>query len=362
MKLTIEQSILLGMADRAKSAVDSRASLPQLGCYLLSAKDNKLTLSGYNFNLVISISADCQCEDGSAAVNAARLREALAAFGKSELRIETDAAHSVTITSGKRRLRLPGINPEEYPPLPVFENPLGSLKLSGAEIQRCIGKVLPFASTETDARPAICGVAISQHEDRACFVATDGSRLRMEAVEFPPMPSSVLPSKAAGVLVSLCSDESATVDLSVSENMFSATSADWLTCGKLIEGAYSRWQQVVPDRKTPDIVFPRNAMLSELRLISAVGEELSGWTSVKLSGAAKSLAVTAGAKEAEAHSEVLGGSFNMRNPAAFQCAKLRDLVASFDAEIIEFSMADEMTPMVARSATGLAVMMPLRIS
>lgn len=359
MKITIPTKTLSTLVSRAKPVAGG--SLPITQCFLLSAKDGELTLSANNLDLQISTAAPCTVDQpGAVAINASLLSNAVSAIRATELILATDAKNTLEIRAGKSVHKLHGLGIEDFPG-GEFKDGKSAIQLTQKRLKEIIAKVAPFMSTEQE-RFTICSMGLMEQDGKAAFVGTSGRTLRAEWTDQPATIPALLPPPGVSLLKSLLSDSESIVYLEVSETMFSARSGDWFVLGKLIDGSYPNWKQVIPEKGKQTITFDKEEMLGALREAVVTAGKAS--YSIKFSpGDGKSLYLSGcTADVGESSVEVNGAVAKTKNPVAFNPEYIRQLVDSFEGPEITIHMADEMSPCVAYENNGVAVVMPMRVS
>lgn len=361
MKLTIESKLLSELCSKAKPVAGSKSSLPILGCFLLTADQSSMTVSACNLDILVKLSADCAVNTtGSVAINASRLLQSLSAFGPGELNLSADQKHVLTISRGANSVVLNGESADGWTTLP-FRDSKGSLDIPQGRLKAIFRKVLPCVSYDEE-RWVINGAAISQHDGRCAFVATDGRRMRAEWIDHAHFVDAIIPTEAATLVGSLCDESDGLVTLSLSDNGFSASCGNWHVSGKLIEGNFPQWKQLTQGADAKKCIsFNRDEMVSALRISGVAAHTMTnGKPSVKLDGGRSELTLSGRSDNGSSKAAVPGG-VNTIGSIAFDASFLRDLINSFDESELTLAGQDAMSPVMATGPTGIAVLMPLRI-
>lgn len=358
MKLTIPTKTLSTLVSRAKPVAGG--TLPITQCFLLSAKDGELALSANDLNLGISGVAQCKIgADGAIAINASRFSKAVSAFTSEEIILAADSKNNLEIRSGKNVLKLCGLGAEEFPEFP-FPKETGKFSLTQKETRRILGAVLPFAS-EDQTRYVLNGVGIVEKEKQLVFCATDGKTMRVEQTEIPTPGLAIIPTASAKLIRDSCGDSDSVVEFTLAENAFTACSGGWRIIGKLIEGSFPQWQQIIPYAGKSSITFDKEEMIRALRMTDIASDENNV---IRISqGDGKIINLSAQlADTGSADVEVNGSLAKMGFAIGFNSRFIRKIADSFVGPEITISLEDAMSPALAREGNGLAVAMPIRIS
>lgn len=134
--------------------------------------------------------------------------------------IAADKNFGVTITEGKRIMKMMGENPDNYPLIPLYNQKpkemgnqeyatLGTITENDLAI---IKNCLSFVSKD-DLRPVMTGILIEapQEYQQSLAIATDAHRLYQEKIS-PISETFILPAKAAKLLAELGGDWEVTAD------------------------------------------------------------------------------------------------------------------------------------------------------
>jgi DNA polymerase-3 subunit beta len=140
---------------------------------------------------------------------------------------------------GVREHFLPTLNPEEWPEAPEAL----SVQEADGRLLELYRSLLPFASTD-ESRTVITGIRVEPQAQGHTLAATDGRRLCTRS-------GLVLPDDLSGILPpSKFLEWSKLPDqcrIGFKEREYRIETGCWSIQGKLIDGTYPNWRQVVPD-------------------------------------------------------------------------------------------------------------------
>ncbi|MDI6775202.1 MAG: DNA polymerase III subunit beta [Verrucomicrobiota bacterium] len=267
MKLKIEKSALLTGLQIVQNVVSARSTLPVLGNALLSAKNEKLTLTTTDLDLSIQSAIKAQvAKDGAATLPAKRLAGIVREMPEANIEMEVDNKVVATLTSGTSMFKIIGISEEEFPPMPTTEG-----KHNYRMEQRAFREMLKktaYATSTDETRHVLNGVLMSFKAEKLTVVATDGRRLALaeSEVEYPKEAEAdyILPSKTVAELLIALGDEGA-LNIHTRENMVIFAFGETVVASKLIDGIYPNYRQVVPSECSERIVLERETLLTALR-------------------------------------------------------------------------------------------------
>ncbi len=227
--------------------IPRKASLPILGCIRLSCDPLKnfvtLTATDLDIHLELDLPGGCGAKSGAFVVPLVELRDALKNGGGEDLvTLRADSNSSVTLIRerGETRISVP------LPSLPLDEFPEGPaitkrpFELNPTDRDAFLEAMACVSADPT--RQEIRGVKI---EGGHTFVGTDGRHLyRSNSMKLPTRGDVILPYHRLLDWKPLHTDES--WKLALQEEHFRFSGPDWRMTGKVIEGRYPNWKQVVP--------------------------------------------------------------------------------------------------------------------
>ena len=120
MKFTCSTASLNQAIARVSLAVSPKSTLPALEGILVTAKNNTLTLVGYNLELGITATLPAQVqEEGSIAIPAKLFSEIVRKTVSDEISISCDQRLLVEIKGGVSEFTILGISSMDFPELPT---------------------------------------------------------------------------------------------------------------------------------------------------------------------------------------------------------------------------------------------------
>jgi len=190
--LLLELSLLQGIVER-------RTTIPILSHLLLHTGENRLDLAATDLDVSLSTWVAGEIDQpGAIAIQAKKFTEIVRSLGDDEIGLSVDEGNNLSITSGRSRFKIRGLEADNFPTLPTVEGD-EVLEIPLAVLRRMISKVLFAISTE-ESRFQLNGALFQVGEEGLIMVATDGHRLALVKL---PVGSDGLDVKASqqGVLV-----------------------------------------------------------------------------------------------------------------------------------------------------------------
>jgi DNA polymerase-3 subunit beta len=227
-------------------AIGVRSSHPILDCCLIQAAGGIMSVTGFNLDLGITVTAPAVVETEGAVALPYRLLAGLVS------RMDADQAvtlHDGGLTASSGSYGLAVQDAADYPGMPAVEAPSAELALS-AGVRACM------TAASTDASKALLqGI----HLANGHMEATDGHRLMRYAVDLPSGIDLVLPASTMRLL------QDHTVTIAHAGGQAVITTDDNITIySRILDGTYPDVAKLIPP------IFEHTITLDRLRLTRAL--------------------------------------------------------------------------------------------
>lgn len=356
MKLKIQTSALLGALESLRPVYSGRTTLPALSMVKLVAA-GRLTVSANNLDLFCASSCEADISDpGEFAVSGLRLLNAAKSCGGEEIELGV-REKSLHFKSGKSAMRMSGLAVEEIPEDTKCA-PTSECAMAASELSQALGETLPFVSIEPT-RYTLCGVYFESNTGGLSLVATDGRAMSVRLIEAKSEGiAAIIPTDAARLLNDLRGE----VRMGFSENSFSADTGDIKIVGKLVEGIYPNYKQIIPATKEQSVrvVIDRKALLAALPFLS-LSESATSRPSVNVTISRDGLSLRSKTDTSDGTREVLakvtGNGFETR----FEVAFLHRVLSAHHKDEITLLFRDAISPLLIDHDGGQTVVLCMRI-
>ena len=351
--------LAIGKADFARAlssvakAIESRNTVPILGCVQLSASADGLMIRGTDLDIEVTDRAPADvAQPGTVCVEAKLLSSIMAkAAGDISLSIKDD---KLVVKSGKSRFTLHWLPAEDYPTMPAMD--------AAAEFEIDLAALF-----------APCVMAISTEETRFYFmhlhedgdtvlraVATDGHRLARHQAAYTgdsPFAGVIVPRKTVGLV------PKGVVRVAVSDSKIRLQSGDLVIVSKLIDGTFPDYQRVIPTRNDKVVSFGSEEMKGAVGRVSVISSERG--RAVKLGFASGGVTLTVSSPDSGTATDEIELAYTGEPiEIGLNSQYLAEMVSQFPTGDITLSMFDAGSPTIFTSekAEGLlGVLMPIRI-
>jgi DNA polymerase-3 subunit beta len=278
------------------------------------------------------------------------------------------AGNGVKISGAGSLFRLAGLPADDFPPLPEMEG-AQSLDLPPADLSTALRQV-DYAQSTDEHRQVLNGIYFQLGEGRLALVATDGRRLAWSSLPGSGEGAFILPARTAAELLRLLAGSAGVnlsftgrqvaFDISYPEAAGSSPRRIYLV-GKVVEGNYPNYRQVIPATTTHRIQLAREVFLGALQRAALVNDGAN--PSVHLKFSENLLELSASSAEFGEAYERLAIPFPQRTEVeiAFNPRYLIEPLRALDSAEVTFEFRDHLSPGVFRLEDRfLCVVMPLR--
>lgn len=275
LKVAVSQENLhraLGLVSRA---VATKTTLPVLNNVLLSTEGGKLKVAATNLEMAITVLVGCTVEiEGAVTIPAKSLTEWVNTLPNDTINLSTDARLALSLTSGRSRATIRGIDAEDFPVVPSLAVGSGPTAVVDATYFREMIGQITFAAATDESRPVLAGIHLRMEGQTITLSATDGFRLGIrdgELAQSVPEPLSIIvPARAMNELARVLGEAEEPVELTVTPNRNQLTcragNIEFVT--RLIDGTFPEVRQLLPKQYTTRTVVSREGLAGAIRRAS----------------------------------------------------------------------------------------------
>ncbi|MCE2873955.1 MAG: DNA polymerase III subunit beta, partial [Xanthomonadales bacterium] len=256
--------------------VERRQTMPVLSNVLLSAKDNRLSVTGTDLEVeLVSAATLTVSAPGEVTVPGRKLLDILRAIPEAEgtnVTLTTEGER-IVVRAGRSRFTLSTLPSAEFPLVEDIQA-TQVLKLPQKAFRALIDKT-HFSMAQQDVRYYLNGLMLESEGGRVRAVATDGHRLAMcEAAlneRVTGKQQVIVPRKGVLELHRMLGDGDGEVEFALGTNHVRCQIGDIRFTSKLIDGKFPEYSRVIPananriidaDRETLRQSLHRTAILS----------------------------------------------------------------------------------------------------
>ena len=271
MKLScLQENLSKGLAVVSR-AVATRSTLPVTQNVLISTDQSRLKLSATNLEIAITTWIGASIEDEGAITLPARiLTEFVNTLEGDKIDFSLPEGNGIlSISSGRSKATINGIDAEEFPPIPTVLDGIRAVVNAGV-LKKAISRVAFAAATE-ESRPVLTGVELKIEGNDFSLAAADGFRLAVQKDKLTePIDGNIeviIPARTMNELNRLVSDDSEEIEvvMTPTRGQILFRSGDIEIVSQLLQGNFPNYQQLLPEEHSTRSIFDTNALQRAVR-------------------------------------------------------------------------------------------------
>lgn len=362
-----------------QSVAGRKSTLPILSHILMEWDQNALYLTGTDLETGIreELTATVH-EKGKASVSAKKLYEIVRELPEEAIHIEKKENHWITLQCGRSVFNLAGLDPEEFPSLPAYQD--GYFSQVSSELMKEMIEKTAFAASNEESRYHLNGILFLQKKqtpgtgqgarETLTMVATDGHRLSLIDRESPKIrgieKGIIIPKKGVLEMKKIMGDK----DGEEGMGMYFDQTHGFFRMGKslmairLIDGEFPEYEQVIPKENDKKLLMDKEKIHGCLRRVSIMASErVEG---IKLSLKENALELSSYHQDfgdAKEEVEIVYGGSPLE--VGFNARYLMEALNSIDTSQVVMELRDEGSPGIIKPGSDpshqLCIIMPMRI-
>ena len=381
MDFNIEKREFLKGLGLMQSVVGRKTTLPILSHILMQWEKDSLYLTGTDLETGIREELNASThQPGKASVSAKKIYEIVRELPEETIHIRKKENHWVTLQCGKSTFNLTGLDPEEFPSLPAYQDGDFS-KISTKLVKEMIEKTV-FAASNEESRYHLNGILLVQKKgggttsdtEKGIFrmVATDGHRLALLDRESQPIhgieKGIIIPKKGVLEIKKIMGDqdEEEEMDIYFDKTHGFFKMGKTLVVIRLIDGEFPEYEQVIPKGNDKRVVMEKEKIYGSLRRVSTMASErVEG---IKLSLKRNLIELSSYHQDfGDAKEEVEVAYEGAPIDIGFNARYLMEALNVIDHEEVSLELKDEGSPGIIKplstieSSNQICIIMPMRI-
>ncbi|MEA3414720.1 MAG: DNA polymerase III subunit beta [Thermodesulfobacteriota bacterium] len=220
---------------------------------------------------------------GTIAINGRKIYEIVKEFPSNEININEIENHWVEISNNKVNYHIVGMNPDDFPEIPLIED-ISFFKIKSPVFKKMIDQTLSIGVVTDDRRVHINGIYFEKlknnEQNIIRMVSTDGNRLSLVDYTCPTDSRQVSESAAgesgSGIIipkkglmeVSRFLDSEGTVQIGNKDNHFVIKKDTETITIRLLEGEFPEYSEIIDKGDTSIITIDRKMFLNMLKRMS----------------------------------------------------------------------------------------------
>src|SRR3569833_128912 len=365
MKLTASREDILNPLQSVIGVVERRQTMPVLANVLLSARDDKLSITGTDLEveLVATASASVQAA-GDITVPGRKLLDIFKALPEKTSVTLTTEGDRVSLKGGRSRFTLSTLPAAEFPVVDEI-NAQQTLTVGQGEFRRLIDKT-HFSMAQQDVRYYLNGMLLETEGKSLRAVATDGHRLALCEVALDEGAKTsqqvIVPRKGVLELQRTLGTDGK-IELAIGTNHIRAQIGAIRFTSKLIDGRFPEYGRVIPSNPARKVEADRELLRQALQRTAILSNEK--YRGIRLTARPETLVIQAHIPEQEEAEDQVEVSYSGEEvEIGFNVNYLLDALGAIDTEKVEIGLTDSYSSCLILSPGSTQtrfVVMPMRL-
>lgn len=371
MKFIINKNDIKSILAKVQGITGRRTNLAITETVLIEAIESSIKITATDLETGFEGEYPASVESqGIIAINAKKLYEIVRDFPTGDINIDEVENRWIQIGNHNIEYHIVGMNPEDYPDTPKFDN-ISFFEMDSASLKRMIEKTVIIVGASEDKRAHINGVYLDYLENKdnklIKMISTDGSRLSLVDyiydAEKAPFESGVLIPKKGLHEVSKFLDTQGRVYVGLKESQLVIKKDTEILTVRLLEGEFPRYAEIVARNQGYDIVVDRQLFLMMLKRMAILYSD--DYKGVVFNFTENKLQVTAtnpdiGESKEDMNIEYLGEPVEI----AFNPKYFIETLNVIDDEFVNINLINGEKPCLLegdKDKSYLSVIMPMRL-
>ena len=342
MKFSALREQILGPLQSVIGVVERRQTMPVLSNVMLSARNNRLSITGTDLEVELVAASDITtAQAGDITVPGRKFLDIMRALPEGVSVTVATEGERVTVKAGRSRFTLSTLPASEFPTVDEV-NAQHTVQVAQSVFRRLIDKS-HFSMAQQDVRYYLNGLLLESDGKMLRTVATDGHRLALSETELDTNAKAkhqvIVPRKGVLELQRILGD-SGNVELAIGTNHVRCQIGDIRFTSKLIDGRFPEYSRVIPSNPTKVVESDRESLRAALQRTAILSNEK--YRGVRVNVKPKLLTLQAHNPEQEEAEDSLEVSYTGEEvEIGFNVTYLLDALAAIDGDRVQIGLTDE---------------------
>ena len=351
MEIVLNKEDFLNGIKVVKNITSSKGVQPVLSNILIETiTSDRVMFIATDLNLGISFKLKAEViQTGKITLSAKTLEEIVNKLPDKPIVLKLDEeTNVVTISCGKSKFELIGINANEYPK--VFDDAQSAEEDKEFEIKTGLLnkgiKQTAFSTAQNETGSVLSGVCFNIDSNILEMVATDGNRLTRARKEINSKGESVIfitPSRTlveVSRIISMLKDDTVKFVLKKNKIVFEFENVTFQS--RLIDGTYPKYQQLIPTTNEKTVAIDREELIKAIELVSVMVNERTNI--VKFNFENNGLEISTDTPESGSGKDFLDIEYSYENLLiAFNYRYVLDSLKNMDSKNVKVEMSTNLS-------------------
>lgn len=274
MKLKIQKNVLLEALQLIVSIAPKATSDRAINNVLLETTPQGVSFKATNFDVSFWGQFPATIDEpGRCCLPIAKMFNLVRNFTASEVTLETTQQLWAMLSSGYTQIRLPGMDPDSFPPV-TFGNLASSFLMPADQLKLTIDRTF-FAIGENESRKNLMGLNLQVKEPgKLAWMGADAFRISRNETQIPgPTPdqgSIIIPKKSLVEVKKILDHSAGEIKVSFDDNVFQLETGDLKFKTRLIEADYPNLDSILSAMGPNKINLPKAELLRSVRILNTL--------------------------------------------------------------------------------------------
>jgi DNA polymerase-3 subunit beta len=254
MKFTVQKDVVLNVLSKIQGLTGRKTNLAITTNTLVEAAGSGIIIRATDLETGFEGFFPAQVEsEGLIAINARKFFEIVRDFPSDDIRVAEIENHWIEIGNQSVEYHLVGMNPEDFPGIPKFED-IDFFEIEASEFNRMIERTVYVSGASDDRRAHIVGMyleTLKQDKQQLLrLISTDGSRLakadfRHDKKFQIPSGEGILVPKKGMYEVSKFLDDEGSIGIGLKDNNLVIKKQNETIIIRLLEGDFPQYHDII---------------------------------------------------------------------------------------------------------------------
>ena len=265
MSIVLSREILNRSLEIVEKALSRQSTIQYLENIFLESDPQQITLSGTNLELSIKVSLPYEGEGPGKVLLPPKITEIVRFLPDSEVRFELNPDNfQIALSSGRAKYNLFGADPADFPPVEkVLPKNNEGINMDPSDLKQIL-KMVVFAASTEETRPAFNGVLFEFNNNRWSLVGSDTYRLVVKNIYNEnwnfTADRCLVPAKALRELLKIIDQSDGQVVLFPSNEQLIFDLGTVYFAARLLNEKYPDISSVIPERYLTRATINRREM------------------------------------------------------------------------------------------------------
>lgn len=364
MRLSITQESFARALAATSRLTNNKSGLPILNNILLRTNGNLLVVAATNLEIASSFNIGAKVsKQGSITIPARLIGEFVSNLPKGPVELSMEH-NKLTISSGKYRSVINGIEADDFPELPTIDDKTAvQYSVNAIEFKHAVSQTIITSSSDTT-RPALTGVYWHSHEGFVYLAATDGYRLAQKRLIASKSDiSAIIPSSSLQEVLRTLYDEIEMVEILFDDTQVKFRLNEAEITSRLIDGTYPDYRQLIPKQSDTVCTIDMQEFSRVVKIAGLFARESGGSITLNSVNDTQTLSIHSIASEYGENSSDIEVKTTSDGIVTLNSRYLSDALSALEGSTIEFKFSGKLAPCILTSTEKddyLHIIMPLK--